>query len=642
MSDRTSSEALRGYLRMEDVLESIPDLIYVLDRDLRLVHWNRHMEVATGFSHEELHGRHALQFFVEEDRASVAAAIGEALATGCAETEGRLSRKCGAVVPYHWSGVPLREADGAIVGFTGVGRNIAQRKETEDALATERERLAATLRCIGDAVVATDAAGRVVLMNEVAETLAGVPRANVLGRPMTEWLTRFAGVAAVAELARCRDGRPRDIVVSTTPPRVFEMSINPITVGPEAGGLVLLVRDVTDEREGRRRIEEQGRLAAIGQLAAGIAHDFNNILTVVVGVAERLRFEPRLRKAAREKIDLVAQQGRRASHLVRQIMDFSRRSAAVERRPIDLAALVEEVADLLRRTIPEHIVVATDLGSERCVVEADPTQVQQILTNLALNGWDAMPNGGELSIRLSRVTVEPGAAPPMTGMGEGDWVALSVADQGSGIAPEHVPHLFEPFFTTKDPGKGTGLGLAQVYGLVKQIGGFIDVASAIGGGATFTAYLPVVHGRPEDSEADVDQEPLQGQAETILLVEDEESVREVVTWELTGIGYRVLAAANGEEAMALYEQHKGEVALVLLDLLMPGIGGAELYYALRQHDPELAVIVLSGYPQDLGAGSDLEEIVEWLQKPISLGKLTRSVDQALRALRVRRRLARRA
>jgi two-component system cell cycle sensor histidine kinase/response regulator CckA len=388
-------------------------------------------------------------------------------------------------------------------------------------------------------------------------------------------------------------------------------------------------QDITEHKRAEAALAERDRLAAVGQLAAGIAHDFNNILTVVVGVAERLQGDTKLAKSVREKLDLIAQQGRRGSQLIRQIMDFSRRSAA-SREPVDLVSLVTETVLFFKGTLPEHILLTTLIPPGRYVVHADPTQLQQVLTNLALNARDAMPEGGELRFGLSRLTVHAGAEAPVAGMPPGDWIRLSVSDTGSGMTVEVLQHAFEPFFTTKERDKGTGLGLAQVYGLIKQHEGFIDVTSTVDCGTSFTLYLPAGDAPQGAADFETSQSLTTGAGQTVLLVEDEAAVRAVVGWQLEGMGYRVLTASSGEEAWQIFRRHGDRVALVVLDLVMPGMGGAALYRMLRQTNPELPVIVLSGYPPGAAvAGLSPDETVEWLQKPAGFDELAGAVRRSL-------------
>jgi len=257
-------------------------------------------------------------------------------------------------------------------------------------------------------------------------------------------------------------------------------------------------------------------LAAIGQLAAGIAHDFNNILSVVIAVADRLQVDPSIGGRAKELLQLVAQQGRRGSHLVRQILDFSRRSGSAEREQLDLVPFLAQVGRLLVRTIPEHVVIDTVIPAGRYLVYASPAQLQEVITNLAVNARDAMPNGGRLHIDLSTVQLEPGMAPPVTGMEASRWIVLTMADSGMGMPPDVLQHAFEPFFTTKET--GTGLGLALVDGVVKQHDGFIAVTSDIGRGTTFRIYLPALRVEGETgTQSAGDRDAPRGRGELILL-----------------------------------------------------------------------------------------------------------------------------
>jgi len=386
-----------------------------------------------------------------------------------------------------------------------------------------------------------------------------------------------------------------------------------------------------ESRRAARRLAaaERNRLAAMGQLAAGVAHDFNNILTVVVGVAERLQNDATLPKPVREKLGLIVQQGQRGCQLIRQIMDFSRRSSA-SREPVDLARLVAETVLLLKGTIPEHILLTTSIPPGQYVVRANRAQLQQVLTNLALNARDAMPDGGELRCGLSRLTVSAAAEAPVAGMPVQDWILVSVSDTGTGMTPEVMQHAFEPFFTTKERDKGTGLGLAQVYGLIKQHDGFIDVTSSLGYGTTFKLYLPAVAASRDAAEPAPAQARAKATGQTVLVVEDEAAVRAVVGWQLEGMGYRVLTASSGEEAWRVFRQHSDTVALMVLDLVMPGMGGAALYRRLRKEKVELPVIVLSGYPPGAAAtGLGQDDMVEWLQKPAGFEELASAVRRVL-------------
>jgi len=367
----------------------------------------------------------------------------------------------------------------------------------------------------------------------------------------------------------------------------------------------------------------------VGQLAAGIAHDFNNLLQAMMGYTELLEGRPDMPGAAKPYLRTIYQQGARAAKMIRQILDFSRRSFYLQRRAIDLVPLMHETVKLLRQTVPENIEIRLEMGLRECVVNADVVQIQQVLTNLAVNARDAMPSGGTLRVSLSRWTLKPGERAPFPEMPPGEWILLKVSDTGTGIPSEILPHIFEPFFTTKEPGEGTGLGLAQVYGIVKQHDGFIDVETAVGKGTTFIIYLPAMVAK-ERVEEEVLLEGVRGSGETILLVEDEELVLSVGQAMLEELGYRVLTARDGWEALAVYEQHRDEIALVVTDMVMPKMGGLELVQALRDRGSQVKAVGVSGYPLAVGWESIKgEDFVAYASKPLQLRELAEVVRKAL-------------
>jgi len=356
----------------------------------------------------------------------------------------------------------------------------------------------------------------------------------------------------------------------------------------------------------------------------------------------------------REWLATINRQARHATNLIQQILDFSRR-AVLERRPLDLSPLLKEHVELLKRTLPENIQIVLAYGPDEYTVNADPTRAQQALMNLAVNARDAMPEGGNLRIGLERIRVQPGGTyppqpprsggevpPPLPGMKAGEWVQVTVADTGSGIPPDVLPHVFDPFFTTKAPGEGSGLGLAQVHGIVKQHEGEIGVQSQVGQGTTFTIYLPALPVHPAEALTRELPALAKGQGDTILVVEDDAAARKALVDSLELLNYRVLAAANGQEALAALEQpppdppagegeeRGGKVALVLSDVVMPGMGGVTLLQALRQRGLAVKVVLLTGHPLE----KKLEELraqgmIEWLPKPPSLEQLAQVVARVL-------------
>jgi PAS domain S-box-containing protein len=385
---------------------------------------------------------------------------------------------------------------------------------------------------------------------------------------------------------------------------------------------VLVLDDVTGERENQRYQEVQDRLATVGQLAAGIAHDFNNVLGVISVYSDILLMAPNLNPKQQGQLNTIVEQAHHAANLVRQVLDFSRRSV-MERSQIDLHPLINEQIKLLRHTLPENIDLQLQFEHRYLVVHADATRLRQILMNLAINARDAMPQGGTLAFRLSRIDVAAGQA-PLPDMQPGAWVRLEVNDSGSGIASAHLPHIFEPFFTTKAPGSGTGLGLAQVYGIVKQHGGAIDVTSTPGKGTVFTIYLPLA-AIAADTDAAATAAPIARGNECILLVEDNSHLRNALADSLHSLGYHVISADNAATALALAGEGDNHIDLVLTDLVMPGMSGIELFAALKSLQPDAQMILMTGHPMTEARAKDMQHIQHWIQKPFALNTLADKV-----------------
>jgi PAS domain S-box-containing protein len=427
------------------------------------------------------------------------------------------------------------------------------------------------------------------------------------------------------------------------PHRLFELIARPIENGPTPGGWVLVIRDVTEKREIEQRVEQQERLAAVGQLAAGIAHDFNNIVAVITLYAQMVQRSPGLSTRNRERLGTIAQQANQAAELINQILDFSRRSV-LEQRALDLTPFLKELVRLLKRTLGESVRIELNIGSGEHIIHADPMRIQQALMNLAINARDAMPAGGQLRIGLERIRVRSSKSLPLPGMAAGKWVKLTVSDTGTGISSDALSHIFEPFFTTKSPGEGTGLGLAQVWGIVQGHGGHIDVASKMGAGTTFTLYLPALQVPRAGTPAHGTLALPQGKGEIILVAEDNTITRTALVESLETLNYGVLMAANGREALSLFEKYNcgpatgpgRGIALVITDLVMPEMGGQALLHALRQRGSDVGVVMLTGHPLD----EKLENLLVlpgmrgYLPKPLNLEQLAQVVSQALEKERI--------
>jgi PAS domain S-box-containing protein len=393
---------------------------------------------------------------------------------------------------------------------------------------------------------------------------------------------------------------------------------------PAVQGMVYTVRDVSAQHDLEHRLRQAERLEAVGQLAGGISHDFNNVLLVIRGYTSILKSsidDP----ALLADVDEIARAAERAAELTRQLLAFSRRQV-LQPSLVDLRDVVGGMESLLRRSIQEDIEIRFDLDYDIAPVLADAGQMEQVILNLVLNARDAMPNGGAIDVAVSPVELSDDAnvSPPLP---PGSYVGLSVSDAGTGIAADDLPHIFEPFFTTKADGLGTGLGLSTVYGIVAQSGGGMEVMTLPSGGTRMTAFLPAASGEIEAAVPDPIHLRLPAGTETVLLVEDEEPVRELVSRVLEDVGYEVLAAARPSEAQRIVAERR--IDLLLTDIVMPEMSGYDLATRVRLAQPQARTLFMSGYAHKaLGEASELPE-GELLRKPFSPEQLTRAVRAVL-------------
>lgn len=398
----------------------------------------------------------------------------------------------------------------------------------------------------------------------------------------------------------------------------------------EETGWVMLIRDVTEQHQVERRLQLQERLATVGQLAGGMAHDLNNIMAVITLYSALALRTPDVPVKVSDRIGTIAQQAQRAAELIQQVLDFSRQ-AVLKRGPMDLRVFLKEQVKLLQRTLPENIEVRLHSEEGGFLIKADPTRIQQVIMNLATNARDAMPEGGSLTIELEHLDFQCRDDAPLPEMAPGKWVLVSVKDTGSGIPPEVFPHIFDPFFTTKPPGLGTGLGLSQVYGIISQHEGHHNVLTSVGTGTTFIFYLPALTQSHPPNALPGTEKLIQGKGQTLLVVEDDADVRKSVVGSLELIGYKSLEAANGQEALLVFEQHAPQISMVLSDMVMPKMGGRALFHALRERDPALKMVLMTGHPLREGDIQVLMDqgLKEWIAKPPSLTTLAEVIAQVL-------------
>ena len=521
-----------------------------------------------------------------------------------------------------------------------LGRSARQRAETQ-ALDTERRTLAASearwraLILNGeDAVLVVDPTGAIGYASPNADRVLGLPSGG-LGDSVLSALPPDLRPAMLVllEASQREPGRPRvqELQLGDGTPRFLEVVATNLLADSAVNGIVLNLRDLTERRameEALRQSQEQllhaQKMEALGRLAGGIAHDFNNLMMAISGYTELVLQDPSISPTSRDDVAQIRRAVFRAAELTQQILAYSRRQM-LQPVPVNLNLLLGEASGMLRRLMPENIELRLALDPNLPDVLVDPGHMIQVVMNLALNARDAMPNGGTLGIRTAA-----GTRPSAEGNGAGQHAQLVVSDTGTGIDPKVVPLIFDPFFTTKPQGEGSGLGLSTVYGIVKQSGGQIDVDSEIDRGTTFTITLPPAPQVPaRDVTVEVQGPPRSG-GEVILVVEDDDQVRTVVSKGLPRLGYEVLVTRNAEEALALVEKHPGRIDLLLTDVVMPGLSGPQLADRLTARRPETRVVFMSGYPeaQDPALGFSLDGR-SYLQKPFALSELAEKIRLAL-------------
>ena len=514
---------------------------------------------------------------------------------------------------------------------------VAERTAAQEALRGSEERFSKAfesspvpmaIQSIAEEVFVSANAGFLKLTGYAVVELVGLAT-----KTPTVWFDDATG-GLVRELI-AQDAPPRDLAVAIRNKqgerRETLLSAEPITLGG-APHLLLIAQDITE----RVRIEDQLRQAqkmeAVGRLAAGIAHDFNNLLTVILGNASMELENPGLEAGISKSLHQVVAASERATELTRQLLAYSRRQI-IQRRAIDLNESAKQTVGMLRRIIGEHIAIETEMGTDLKPIYADPVNVDQVIMNLALNARDAMKGGGKLIFSSGLLAFDAEALADRPEAVPGEYVFVSVRDTGCGMDAETVSRVFEPFFTTKEMGHGTGMGLATVYGIVKQHGGWIDVESEVGTGTCFRVYFPVADGNaiPCEERQELALRVAPGKRGTILVVEDEEMLREFVGSVLESCGHRVLFAGNGVEALEVWEREKAGIDVLLTDVVMPeSISGWQLAHRLRGERPDLKVVYTSGYsPELIGGDFELETNRVFLAKPYHSDKLARVVSDCM-------------
>ena len=629
-SSRQLEQARNAEATYRDLLETAPDAFVVSDAQGRIVLVNQQTERLFGFSRDELVGK-PVEMLVPP--ASRHAHEGERLRYTAEPRARRLAardlaayRKDGSEFPAEISLSPARSGDATLI--VAAVRDVSERKRQQEALRTTQYALDQS----AESVLWALESGQLVYVNVAACRSLGYSRDELQDLSVYQIDANLTPESWPAEWRRQREEGSRTFESSqrrkdgTDFP--VEITVNHVqSEGTEYA--CIFARDITERRSLEAQLRQSQKMEAIGQLAGGVAHDFNNILGIIIGYSELLAKDIGPQHPGRRRLDQVQGAADKGAKLTRQLLAFSRKQV-MQPRVLDLNAVVGELDPMLRRVLGEDVDLVVAAAETLGSVKADVTQLEQILMNLVVNSRDAMPKGGRLRIETANVTFDEDYTRRHPATQPGRFVMLAVSDTGVGMDAATQQRVFEPFFTTKAAGVGTGLGLATVYGIVKQSGGFIWVYSELGLGTTFKIYLPRVDESAEPVPIPPLLPPLRHGHETLLVVEDTESLREMFCEVLQQEGYNVLSAANGEEALVLASEHKGQIHLLLTDVVMPKLGGADLAKQLSRLRPGLRLLFMSGYENGvISKHGVVGKGITVIEKPFTTERLSHAVREAL-------------
>ncbi len=509
---------------------------------------------------------------------------------------------------------------------------IAERKKIEEELQRRESQFRelashfnALLDAIPDVLSLQSSDLRIVWANRVFPAQLSKEISEIVGQRCYKiWHNRNEPCDGCPVLKSFQRGEPATHIQTTGDGKIWEIRTTPIKEGDEVVNVVVLCRDITEHRRLEELYLHSQKMESIGTLAAGIAHDFNNILTGILGYAETGLMALEDEHPVSKNLELILKAGERASKLTRQLLAFSRQKST-NKRPVDLNATIANLEKLLTRIIPENIEVKTFLYDGPLVINADDTQIEQVLINLTTNARDAMPKGGKLHIITERFFMNHDFINTHGFGHEGDYALVSFSDTGVGMDAETRRRIFDPFFTTKEVGKGTGLGLSVVYGIVQNHDGYITVYSEPGRGTIFKIYLPLIEAEIEAEEQCQKRETLEGSG-TILLAEDEVYVREYLSELLKQYGYEVIEASDGEDAISKFIEHKDRIDLLLFDMMMPKKTGKDAFDEIRKISPQVNALFMSGYTHiNMEEGTDSAADLEILSKPLNTTNLLKRI-----------------
>lgn len=617
-------------LRLAAIVESSDDAIIGKDLNSIITSWNRGAEKIFGYSAAEIVGTSIMRL-IPEDRQDEEIQILEKIGRGESVEHFETLRKTkdGRLIDISITASPIKDATGKPIGISKVARDISERKRAEQRIAEQ----AAFLDKARDAIVAIDLEGKVVFWNKGAEHMYGWTREEVFGRDISGLLgTDLKKFEEVKEVMIKRGEWQGERQHLTKDHRELTVEARTTLIRDNKGqpeAMLVIITDITEKKKIEAQFMRAQRMESIGTLAGGIAHDLNNILAPImmsIDILKSISPDPQ----AQSILETIEISSKRGADIVRQVLSFAR-GLEGERIEVQPKHLLKDLENIIKDTFPKDIRLQFSIPNDTWAILGDPTQIHQILLNLCVNARDAMPNGGNLSIAVENSVLDEQYAAMNIQAKAGRYVNIRVTDSGMGMTPELIDKIFEPFFTTKALNKGTGLGLSTVMAVVKSHEGIINVYSEPGKGTTFTVYLPALETSLETRKGQPEQAMLpRGNGETVLVVEDEASILTITSQTLQAFGYRVLTAADGAEAVAVYARNMNEIAVVLTDMMMPVMDGQAMIHALMRINPAVKIIAASGLTANGGvakvAGSGVKH---FLTKPYTAGTLLKTMRSIL-------------
>jgi two-component system, cell cycle sensor histidine kinase and response regulator CckA len=624
--------------RLAAIVEGSEDAIIGWGLDGIITDWNPAATRLYGYSAEEAIGRNA-SIIVPPARANELIDVLNTVAAGgrIQQFETVRKREDGGLVDVSFSIAPITTRDGTIIGGSSITHDISRRKRTEEALRRSEERFRLVARATNDLIWDWGAGG--VWRSKTFWEHFGYPSKDP-EPDIADWIDLLhpedqdrVWNGFQTALARHSDSYEVEYRVRRADDSyavVLDRAFIVYDGTEQATRAIGAITDLSDRRELEEQFRQAQKMEAVGRLAGGVAHDFNNLLMVITAYTEMMREQLGPENGFRKNLAQVLKAAERASALTQQLLAFSRKQVLLP-HIIDLSAVVEDSVKMIKRLIGEDIELNLSLGKPLWAVKADPGQIIQVLMNLCVNARDAMPNGGELTIRAENCSFDTQAVEERRGFVPGNYVALVVNDTGTGMTKEIQAHLFEPFFTTKESGRGTGLGLSTVFGIVKQSGGYVWVDSEVGRGSSFTIYFPAVDA-PLTTTITPEINDGEGRGETILLVEDDEALRESISTFLDLHGYKVLEASNGDEALSIATQHAESIQVLITDMILPKMSGAEVAQEVAKVSPQAVTLYMSGYTdRELIEYDPASLTTGFLQKPFALQTLLQRLREMITA-----------